>query len=134
MPADYRPARKYSFSGHPRDTPPANATRYAPPNGSTMNAAVNNVNVPIPHDASFGRLYIHSVSAPGVGETYDYDIIVNGGLTGITVQLAGAAQTVGNDIVNTFEVVAGDEIALRFVSSLNAAVGFHMWSWEVRPH
>lgn len=131
MGADYRKAPKQVIGAQSGNTLIPNVTRYANPGGSVFHAAEGDARMRIPFDCVIRLLYCRSEFPPGAGDTYTYTIMVNGIASILTAQIAGAAAVEGNDLVNAVAVAAGDELTIRVVTSVGAAQGYHLWSWEI---
>jgi len=97
---------------------PQNLTRYF--TFYQLAGLVTTVEVPITRTGIIRNLYVIVNPAPGVGETFNFTLMVNGIATVLTCQIAGA-DVAGNDLVNAVPVVAGDTICMRCVSSVAAA-------------
>ena len=78
------------------------------------------------------RMYTYSGVAPGAGETFDYTVMINGLEVALATQHAGAVQRTDSDLVDQIAVVPEDEINIRIVTSLNAAVTRHQATLEFK--
>jgi hypothetical protein len=70
----------------------------------------------VPRNTTLSRLYVYLSSAPSLSSTRRFTIRVNGVDTGLTVLISGTS-TVGIDLVDTVNVLAGDQISLQTVST-----------------
>ena len=127
--ADYRKADIIGYVAGVDSTVAANTTTYL---GQTRNGAENQVLFRAPYSGVLERLFAYSSGAPGAGETYTYTIRINGAPTIVTCQTAGAVLTTSEDVARAVNVVAGDEISVSLVTSLNAANAWHMTSFGLR--
>ena len=132
MGADYRHAHISSLLGASNGVVPANVTVYAPPAGAVESAGIGNSQTPISINCIIDYLYVIATAAPGAGETFTYTLMVNGVASALTCQIAGAAAVPANDLVNAVQVNAGDDLCIRIVTSLNAAITYHHWSFRIR--
>lgn len=133
MGADYRKTSYSIYAGNSNATLPANTEQVYAPNGGDP-AGIANANfrdVPICRVGTLQHLYCHSRVAPGVGETYDYEIYLNGVLTALVVEIAGAVDQNGNNVADGIGVVPGDLIRVHVTSSLGANGTLHSWSFEL---
>lgn len=74
------------------------------------------------------EIYTRSVLAPGVGQTFTYDLFLNGVVVpGITIVIAGAAVT-GVLTGLAVPVARGDLASMQIVTSAGAAVTYHGFS------
>jgi len=67
---------------------------------------------------TLGNLRVRAGTAPGIGNSVAFTVMVNGVASGITATLAGASTTT-SDLVNTASVSVGDTVELRSITSVN---------------
>jgi len=114
-----------AFIGNLTSTVAANSTRYA--SLANHGAVEGNHDIPIPFDGVLRNFYVESTLAPGAGETYTFNVRINGANSGIQVIIQDPNLN-GNDLVNDIVVNQGDMYNIQIITSLNAAVAFHRWS------
>ena len=133
MGADYRKSSYSIFAGTVSGAQAANTQAAYSPNGDVAAAWGNNlfVAIPICRAGTLQHLYYETFGPPGAGETFTLTVWVNGIVTLLSVQIAGAVQIAGNDVVNQIPVVPGDNILMEIVTSLNAGITWHKWSFEL---
>jgi hypothetical protein len=76
-----------------------------------------------PYAGTLRFFYVRHNAAGGNGNAVDYEVLVNGAATGITVNLATGAIGQGSDLANTFAVVAGDRIGIEVTKASNVGAG-----------
>lgn len=133
MGADYRKTTYAIYAGNTTDNVPGNVEQAFAPNGDGA-AAVGNAtfkDTPICRPGTLQHLYCHCRAAPGIGETYDYEIFLNNVLTALAAQIAGAVDLNGNNVVDGIAVVPGDVIRVHVTSSAGAGATVHSWSFEL---
>ena len=131
MGADYRKQHQSVIGSQSGNTTGVNMTRYMNPGGSILHNNDIDARMRIPYTCTIRNLYLRSDVPAGAGETFIYTIMLNGIATAITGTIGGAAAVEANDLVNAIAVALGDEISLRIVASLNAAVAYHSLSIEL---
>jgi len=131
MGADYKKNHASIIGAQSVNTLAVNSTRYLNPGGSNFQPTEPPARMRIPFSCVIRNLYVRATFAPGAGETYDYEILVNGAPSGIACQIAGAIDVEANDLVNVVGLVLGDEICLEVITSLNASVRYHGMSIEL---
>ena len=72
------------------------------------------------HARRVRRIHAQIDTAPGVGESVTFALMINGGASALTVAISGAAQTSNSAVVDV-DVAANAEIGIRAVSSALAA-------------
>ena len=85
----------------------------------------------VPFDCIIDYMHARSELAPGVGETFDYTLMVNGIATALITQIAGALFE-SEDLVNQIAVQRGQRVCVRLVTSALAAAGRHSASVRVK--
>lgn len=133
MGADYKTQTKQVICGMERAGLLANVTTYVNPTGGDDFNNPILVHSPFPIAGTLDRLYYQTSLAPGAGETFTMTVFVNGIAVGVTCQIAAAAVE-ATDLVNTAEIVAGDDVCLRIVTSAGAVACNHKWAFNFRPH
>ena len=123
MPADYKAADHCMIPFQSNAAIAANSTLYVG-TGNTPQGNPNWGSVRVPYAGILRNMYCRASGAPGVGETYDYQVFVNGVGTIILSQTAGAALE-SEDLVNQVAVAAGDYVCIEVITSLNATVQLH---------
>ena len=131
MGADYRAKHAAILGGTTGAAQAANQTRFYNPNGSPATPNENDARMVIPFACHITNLYVRSRGPAGAGETYDYQVFLNGNATGLILQIAGGAAVTAGPDTTVVAVAAGDEISIRIVSSAAANAENHMWSLEV---
>lgn len=87
--------------------------------GDTSNGTENLTQIIMPRAGTLRNLYTSQNIAPGGTQTTIYTVRKNAASQSITCTVTGAA-TSCNDTTNSFNVVAGDKIAVQAVNSLTA--------------
>lgn len=106
----------------------ANTTEYNSASASSVfGATETNYSQVVSTPGTIKSLYINQGTAPGLTKQIAYTMRKNGADTALTCTVSGTATT-ANDTVNSFTVVAGDVITIKYVSSLAAATSLVMWS------
>lgn len=98
----------------------------------SSSGATGAIAVPVPGAGIVEALYARANAAAGAGETFTYTLYVNGIITAQTCQTGGAVATDSNDEAHPIAVAAGDNVAIRIQTSLNAAVVWHVCSLRLR--
>lgn len=80
-------------------------------------------------DGFIKNLRIEMNNPPGVGDDWDFTLMLNGAPTALTVNLTGAAVT-GEDLVNQIDVTGGDYVSLRAVPTGPPSGGVARWTVE----
>lgn len=101
----------------------AGATLYMGPGEG--NASEASARFPIPIGATVKNLYCRADQVPGVGQTYTYNVYLNGGSSGINCQTAGNASNTSSDLSHTASLSAGGFISIRVDVSGGAAAAQH---------
>lgn len=73
-----------------------------------------------PRNGRARRLHVEIETAPGVGNTILFTLLVNGIASTISVLIAGVA-TAGDDLVNQVTIAEGDVLAMAYALSPSAA-------------
>ena len=110
----------------------AGTTRYVTPtsknNANTLNAVefYHTTIWLVSRAGTLRNLVCFIGTAAGGGQSQVFTVRVNGVPTALTVTLAGAgaANQIGNDLVNTVAVVAGDYVTMQIVTSAGAGNAF----------
>jgi len=110
----------------------ANVTRFIFPFGGPVMVPEIDARMVMPFSCILTNFWVRSTLAPGVGETYDLTVLLNGAPTLLTLQIAGAVAVQAGPDLDIVAIVAGDEIDVEIVSSLNAALCQMSWSIECR--
>lgn len=133
MGADYKKAHKNLISGGGTNGIGAGVVNYFGCFGYEVGQAVEVRRHQVISEAGImEHLYAVATLPPGAGETYDYDIFLNGNLTALGCQIAGAVAVAANDLVTQIAVVPGDVISIRVTISGAAAVEYHTWGLTIR--
>ena len=96
-----------------------------------MNLAEATVLTIVPYDGLFEWMRAQSDVAPGAGETFTYNLRINGA-NSTQVVIAGAAAVMAEDLVASVQVTRGDEVCVSIVTSLNAAATTHRIGFKYR--
>jgi len=133
MGADYKKAPEAVIMGGTQDNHAQNSTDYYFPQGiAPSNGFISPRRGPISSGGVLEHLYVRTEAAPGAGETYDVTLYLNGVITAMTVEIAGAAQIRGFDLVTQIGIIPGDELTIEVASSALAVVTRLFWSIKVR--
>jgi len=120
MPANYKYAKKEMIVlSSSAQTHAAGATNYVGP--AVLVGAENGAHFPVIFSGVISQMRVRLSGAPGGAETYTLVFRVNNVSQTLTCVITGAA-FVGADLVNSFPVVAGDDICVRIISSGAAAI------------
>ncbi len=92
--------------------PGGDTTEYIRVGAFASHAAQATAAVPVPLNGTLSNLVIRLTTAPGVGESYSFNIFVNGVDTGLECNVTEAATTCDSGPVNV-EVVIGDTVSLE---------------------
>lgn len=131
MGADYKKKQSSIIGGYNPTVQGANTQRFYFPYGSDGRIAEADARMFVPFDCILTHFYSRAGAPPGAGETFDYVVLLNGNVTALALQIAGAVnQTAGPDLSGV-AILAGEEICIRIITSAGAAVNYHMWSLEV---
>lgn len=87
---------------------PNAAISYLTLQGSSAEAALTSLAIPIPTGGTISRLYLDVTVAPGAAKSWTATLVVNGSDTALTCVVSGAAQTQNSDTTNSVAVSAGD--------------------------
>jgi len=109
----------------------AGVTRYIGV-GLSWAATEANVQHRIPFNARIKRMFTHAGGAPGVGESFEYTLRVNGADTSLTVTVSDT-DTDGENLTDEVIVDAGDLLSVKIVTSGGASSVIHTVSVEVDP-
>src|SRR3990167_1996982 len=88
--------------------------------GYAPSATVTDFEIVMPTGGTLRNLYVEVRTAPGGTEAYQFDLYVNGALSGVVCTISGASLTC-NDTSNTVAVVAGDNVVLSAIPTVNGA-------------
>jgi len=132
MGADYKKCHRSVIGGMTATAIAAGLTRYQMVFGGPQMANLLDAQMRMPFPCHITNLNVRSQVPPGVGETYDYAIFVNGIITALTLQIAGAVDVAAGPDADIVGIAAQDEIQIRIVTSGAAANSQHIWSFEVR--
>lgn len=91
------------------------ATVYPLPGTGTAAEAAAELKIPIARSGIVRNLYVKMATAPA-GAVVDTITIRKGGADQALTCTVTAAATTGNDTTNSFAVVAGDELSVKYVS------------------
>lgn len=112
---------------------PYDVARYSDWHGLIpWDTSISDVDLVVPADFSLYDFVCRSSSAPGPGDTWTWDTLKDGAITGITAA-QGGSEAAESDHANSFPFVAGDRGALRvtpFNTPDTGAVG--AWAWRMR--
>jgi hypothetical protein len=115
--------------GNASSTPPGNSPLYYGP-GNGVDAINNSEAVPIDAGTA-SQLYVQTSSVPGDGESYTFDLLINGNPTPVTCAIGlppNATLTECKDLVDTQAYNAGDTIELEGTASCCSNPTNVMWS------
>jgi len=126
MGADYKKAHRSQIFGATVGTVPPNLTVEICISGGEDQPPGLRARVYVSLACVLSQLRAHSSAAPGVGETFDYTLHVNGIATALTC-LTIDPNVDSNDLVNQVAIAPGDYIEMEIVTSLNAAAAYHTW-------
>ena len=107
-----------------------NQTRYY--GHGTVVAAEAIAAIRIPVSGILRNMYNKAEGAPGVGDTYGYALYLNGLITALVSQTAGAVDTESSDLVNALAVAAGDLVSVEIIISVTAAATRHITTLELK--
>jgi hypothetical protein len=97
---------------------------------STWNSTEALRAVPMPTAGTLSKLYVELDTAPGVGKSYQFDVMKNGSSTGVTVTISDAATT-ATDSTNSIAFAANDTISLRATPAGTPTLGTNVfWTME----
>jgi len=107
----------------------ATATRYvSPATGGYPRATEAEAAVPITAGGgALDRLYVELQTAPGVGNSFTFTVMVDGVASSLACTISGT-DTTGSNLANLATYLTGDAISLRAVPSSNPDVGEVSWS------
>lgn len=74
----------------------------------------------VPTGGTIKKLYVALATAPTVGSSRTFTLMLNGAATALTVTISGT-DTTGNDTTHTFAVVAGDKLTMRSEGAVTPA-------------
>ncbi len=137
LPAYSTPAlRKHAWGGISTATLSTTTTQFTPPIGlgqlSTTDAVSAGTRVVMPFAATIKNLFLELGAAPGAGTSRTGTLLKNGVAQTLAATISGTAIT-GSDTVDSFTVVAGDDLSLQFTLTgvpVAARVG---WGLELDP-
>lgn len=120
---------RFNFAGGSLTTVAAGATTYLTHLGQgSLGAAPYIVDKP----GAVARIRVNVPTAPGVGQTFTYTLMVNGVATSMNFAISGtdteATYTLNNSLLSIL-----DELELRLVASAGAAVTTHSFSVSIEP-
>ena len=105
------------------------ATVYPLPGSGTAAEAAAELKIPVATNGIVRNLYVKMVTAPA-GAVVDTITIRKGGADQTLTCTVTAAATTGNDTTNSFSVVAGDELSVKYVSGAASTAANVIVSFE----
>lgn len=84
------------------------------------------VSIPVPEGRAV-ELNVRATAAPGTGESFVYDIIRNGVVSGLSITVSGTSQD-GSTSTDPVTCSTGDRLSLRLQTSSGAATAHHRYS------
>lgn len=106
---------------------------YNPAQGGNSNTAIFfNLIVPVPFAGHIKDLVAVMIGAPGVGNSVQFTIFVNGSSTALTCTVSGASATTAVDATHSVSVSAGDLVTLQLVTSPALANTQAAWSFVIQ--
>lgn len=98
-------------------------TRFLNPGSDGVASLSDDKQIPITRPGTLRRLAVRHNLAGGNGNSVDYELLINGAATGITVSVPTGAVGQVLDIVNTAAVAAGDRVSLQAVKAAGIGGG-----------
>jgi len=111
----------------------AGATRYSQNGNQGHGGTIGLQELPVPFNCRLRNLRAEINGVAGVGETITFTVMIDGAPSALTVTIGGAADTYGEDLVNTVDFAAGQDFVMQHVTSGAAATRYPKWTLEVVP-
>lgn len=127
------PQRGHIFMGGDDAALGAGLTRYYTANGNSDKANLNQASARVPFDCVMSELRCNTSGAAGAGESLTFTLMVEGAASALTCQIAGAAATEAEDLVNEVNVAEDDLICMRVVSTGAANAVHPTWCFKCVP-
>lgn len=98
--------------------------------GVSESLNINNAEVPLPA-GTIKELFVESTLPPGVGETFTYEIYVNGSGTGITATISGTETSAS--VSSNLSLTAQDLFVLKLTTSAGSSQTKHKYTVKYTP-